>query len=244
MQNSKKKAIVKSLVFLLIVGIIFISGKYLRGSEVIPQVLQYVERLGFWAPVFFTLIYILISGVVIPAVILNIITGTLFGIFWGMMIVTVGSAVSSSIKFFLARYLLRESITRKIERNDKLKAIDQIIEKDGWKILLILRNVPVVNSMLLNYICGITRMKFMDFTVASVIGRLPLSAVCVYLGYVARYAYITELSAHGMKHPVVEKAALLIGLAAVTAATVYLIHLSRKVLARRAPSVVAQASAE
>ncbi|MFC1674531.1 TVP38/TMEM64 family protein [Candidatus Omnitrophota bacterium] len=143
----------------------------------------------------------------------------------------IGSTVSSASKFLLARYLLRESITRKIERNDKLKAIDQIIEKDGWKMLMILRNVPVVNSMLLNYICGITKMKFKDFVVASAIGRMPTSLMYVYLGYIARYAYVEDVA----KHPAIEKFVLFFGLAAIIGASIYLIHLSKKVLTEKAP---------
>jgi len=230
---------IKILILLLVIALSFLAARYCRDNSLTAQILAAIEQLGFWAPVFYVLLYVLISGIVIPSIVIKVFAGTLFGVFWGVVIVSLAATMSSSIKFIFARYLFREKILKKVESNRNLKAIDQVIEEDGWKMLMILRNVPVLNSMFLNYICGLTRMKFRDFALASLIGRLPTTIMYVYLGYVVRYAYKPKLGSDGGKDFLVEKIVIFIGLAATIAACFYLIHLSKRVLAKRAPAITA-----
>ncbi len=227
----------KIIALLLVAAVVFFVVKYFRQNIDLEQVLAAIERLGFWAPVFYILVYILISGVVIPSIIIKIFAGTLFGVIGGTVLASIAATISSSIKFIFARYLFRESILKKVEKNNNLKAIDQVIERDGWKMLMILRNVPVLNSMLLNYICGLTRMKFKHFALASFIGRLPTTVMYVYLGYIVRYTYRAKPAIGSGHYLVLEKIVLFIGLAAAIAASFYLIHVSKKVLAQKAPAI-------
>ncbi|MBN1912986.1 MAG: TVP38/TMEM64 family protein [Candidatus Omnitrophica bacterium] len=214
----------------LFIGIVFITSRFFQRNSAVTAVLDRISHAGLWAPVLYSLCYVLISGVLVPAVVLNVFAGTLFGLAWGVVIVTFASTISMSVKFLLARYLFRESVIKKIEKNERLKAVDNIIEKDGWKMLIILRNVPVVSSMLLNYICGITKMRFKDYVLASFIGRLPTTFVCVYFGYILKYAYLQKAPAD---YPALSKLLLFIGLLAMGWASFYMAHLSRKVLAQR-----------
>ena len=236
--NFNNKTIKKVFLPALILLAIFIATKYCQRYISAPEVLAAVEGAGLWAPVLYILMYILISGVLIPSVVIKIFAGTLFGVAGGLIVATVGATLSSSVKFLLARYLFRESVLKRIKKSERLQALDQVIEKDGWKILAILRNVPVVNSMFLNYICGVTKMSFKDFTIASFVGRLPTTIMYVYFGYMVRYTYVKGFIAEDGMHLTFKKIILYIGLAAIIAASFYLVHLSRKALVKKVPSVI------
>lgn len=231
------KPYLKFLIAVLFIGTVFMLLRYWRANIIISDILAIIEQVGFWAPIFYIIVYVLISGILIPSIVIKIFAGTIFGVFWGVVLVSVAATLSSSIKFFLARYLFRENILKKIKKSENLMAIDRLIEADGWKMLLILRNVPVVSSMLLNYICGLTKMGFKDFAVASFIGRLPTSIMYVYFGYIVRYVYTLELPADTREYLTLEKIMLFIGLMATVGASFYVFHLCRKILTKRMPSM-------
>lgn len=232
-----RKSLPKLLVLFLILILFFLSIKCGKDAAIAEKVFEFVNRLGSWGPAFYVVLYILISGILIPSIAIKIFAGTLFGIGWGIILVSIAATLSSSIKFLLARYLFREAVQKKVEKSEKLKAIDRAIEREGWKMLIILRNVPVVNSMLLNYICAITKIKFKDFAIASFIGRLPTSIMYIYLGHIARYAYKTGWKAYSIKQLTVEKTIVFTGLLAALGATLYLIHISKNILNKKAPSI-------
>ena len=135
--------------------------------------------------------------------------------------------------FRILKYFFKDRIQKKINKNEKLAAIDDLIEKDGWKMLMMLRNVPIINSMFLNYICGITKMTFSRFAIASLIGRLPTSIMYVYIGYMARYAYGMQRA----DYTHVDRYIIYLGLFAAVGSTLYLIYLCKKTLKKKAPSI-------
>ena len=221
----------KTLLLIVAVVLTFIAAKYWQGSISVHQLFEYVEGMGIWAPISYVALYILISGILIPSILFKIFAGTLFGVTNGVVLVSIASTISSLIKFLLARYFFRDSVAQKIRQNPKLRNIDNVIKKDGWKILIMLRNVPVVSSMFLNYICGVTKMRTNDFIVASFIGRLPQTIMYAYMGYML--GYTAGLEAENAMYRTFEWVVLFIGLAATIGFSFYMIHLSKKILAQK-----------
>ncbi len=218
------------IVIILVLCVFYVYAKDIDVSVLIRSVVDLVHSWGIWAPVLFVGIYVLLSGNVIPSVIFKTFAGAAFGIWQGILWVTIGTTISSLIKFFIARYFFRDTIIRKINQNRTLRSIDQLIENDGWKMLIILRNVPIANALFLNYICGVTGMGVKDFASATVIGNLPKTVLFVYVGFVAGYA-----SGVDVKHlfsPTVEKIVLVAGLLATAAATWYMVRWAKRVLAQ------------
>ncbi len=173
---------VKLACWLLMIAAFGILGQKLGVKQMYLQSLDWIKDFHIFAPFLFLGLYLLLAGLFLPALILKISAGFLFGMTQGIILVTIASTISSIIKFLLARHWCRESVAKRIKTNPQWQAIDQLIEEKGWKILLLLRNIPIVSSMFLNYICGLSSMRLKDFIYASSIGRLPSTILYVYLG--------------------------------------------------------------
>lgn len=202
--------------------------KYFHDSSYVQHVFQTIDELGIWAPFIYVLLYVLMSGIFMPSIVFKVFAGTIFGVFMGIIWVSLASSISSLIKFLLARYFLQDKIHQKIQKNEGMRRLDALIERDGWKMLLLLRNVPVANSMFLNYICGVTQMKVRDFVVASFIGRLPTTFLYVYLGYLVGYS--SGIDGTNDTRVTFEWILLWIGLLASVALTYYVIYISKKLV--------------
>ncbi|MGE0268700.1 MAG: TVP38/TMEM64 family protein [Candidatus Omnitrophota bacterium] len=203
-------------------------AKHFQGNIYVQQIFDRIDHLGFWTSVLFVVLYIFMSGIFIPSVVFRVFAGTIFGVFQGVLLVSIGATISSFIKFLMARYLFQDAINRKIQNNESLKKLDEMIEKDGWKMLLLLRNIPVANAMFLNYICGVTKMSSKDFILASFIGRLPTTFLYVYLGYLV--GYTSGIDGANQTRVTFEWVMLWAGLLASVGLTYYVIYISKRMV--------------
>jgi uncharacterized membrane protein YdjX (TVP38/TMEM64 family) len=145
---------------------------------------QWVDGLGFWGPAAFVLGYAIAVVAFVPASLLTLGAGAIFGIAHGVIYVFVAATVGSCLAFLVSRYLARSAVERKLEGKPKFSAIDRAVEAEGLKIVFLLRLTPVVPFNLLNYALGLTRVRFADYAIASV-GMLPGTLLYVYSGKLA-----------------------------------------------------------
>ncbi|MBZ0167028.1 MAG: VTT domain-containing protein [Candidatus Omnitrophica bacterium] len=218
----------KSVGAALIVLVLWIFSKNLQGNVFIQEFFASIQQLGLWAPVLYVVFYILLSGILLPSVVFKIFAGTVFGVFHGVLLASVAACISSWIKFLFARYFFQESISKKIQASAKWRRLDRLIEREGWKMLLLLRNIPAGNALFLNYLCGVTKMSSRDFVLSSFVGRLPTTFLYVYLGYLVGYS--SGIDGANPTRVTFEWVLLGVGLLATVALTYYVIHLSKKLL--------------
>lgn len=150
----------------------------------IGSFIQWVQALGTGGLAIYTLFYV--GGVVLffPGIILTAGAGLLYGVVVGTLIVSPASVLGATLAFLIARYMARDWVSRKLEKYPNFKAIDRAIEKNGFKMILLLRLQPVVPFNLLNYALGLTRIRLRDYVLASWIGMFPATVLYVYLGSV------------------------------------------------------------
>lgn len=139
---------------------------------------------------FFTL-YVLVAALSLPgAAILTLAAGALFGLIEGFVVVSFASSLGALLAFLVSRYLLRDSIKSKFP--ERLKAIDQGVQKEGAFYLFTLRLVPVFPFFLVNLLMGVTGIKAWTFYWVSQIGMLAGTVVYVNAG--TQLAEINSLS--------------------------------------------------
>jgi pyruvate/2-oxoglutarate dehydrogenase complex dihydrolipoamide dehydrogenase (E3) component/uncharacterized membrane protein YdjX (TVP38/TMEM64 family) len=132
------------------------------------------------AAVFFA-IYVAAAALSIPgAVILTLAAGAMFGLGWGLLLVSFASSVGALLAFLVARYLLRDGIQARFGK--ALAPINEGVAKDGTFYLLTLRLVPVFPFWLINLLMGLTPMRAGRFYVVSQLGMLAGTAVYVNAG--------------------------------------------------------------
>jgi uncharacterized membrane protein YdjX (TVP38/TMEM64 family) len=154
------------------------------GGGYIQPFAQWVDGLGFWGPAVFSLGYVIAVVAFVPASLLTLGAGAIFGIAEGVICVFFAATVGSCLAFLVSRYLARAAIERKLEGEPKFAAIDRAVAEDGLKIVFLLRLTPVVPFNLLNYALGLTRVRFAHYAIASV-GMLPGTLLYVYSGKLA-----------------------------------------------------------
>src|SRR5438874_3486255 len=129
----------------------------------------------------FSAVYVLITGASIPgATVLTLAAGSVFGLLWGIVLVSFASALGATIAFIVARYLLRDFVRRRFERQSA--AVDAGIKKDGIFYLLALRLVPIFPFFLINLVMGLTAIPVTTFYWVSQLGMLPGTIVYVNAG--------------------------------------------------------------
>ncbi|MDT0619135.1 FAD-dependent oxidoreductase [Salinisphaera sp. P385] len=132
------------------------------------------------AAAFFT-VYVLVTALSIPgAAVMTLATGAVFGLGWGLLIVSFASSVGATLAFLVARFLLRDGVQRRFGR--RLTAINRGVEKDGAFYLFALRLVPAFPFFVINLAMGLTPIRTATFYVVSQIGMLPGTVVYVNAG--------------------------------------------------------------
>ncbi|HXK22038.1 MAG TPA: TVP38/TMEM64 family protein [Myxococcota bacterium] len=216
----------------LALGGLALVALFLIGRSVgdrIPAFAAWVQQLGFWGPLVFVAGYALAVVAFVPASLMTLAAGAIFGVTRGTLYVFLAATLGSCAAFLVARYLARGAVERRIAGNPRFAAIDRAIGAEGRKIVLLLRLSPVFPFNLLNYALGLTRVRFSDYAVAA-IGMLPGTLLYVYLGRVVGDLAALAGGVRPERGPG-QSLLLGIGLVATVVATVYVTRIARRALA-------------
>jgi uncharacterized membrane protein YdjX (TVP38/TMEM64 family) len=179
--NSKRPAL-KIAAAAIGLGALVVLGEIAGGS--IEAFAHWVDGLGFWGPAVFVLGYATAVVAFVPASLLTLGAGAIFGIVHGATYVFVAATLGASLAFLVSRYFARSAIEKKIQGKPKFAAIDRAVSEEGLKIVFLLRLTPAVPFNLLNYALGLTRVRFVDYLIACV-GMIPGTLLYVYSGKLA-----------------------------------------------------------
>lgn len=190
--------------------------------------LQWVDSLGSVGAIAFILIYVIATVAFLPGSILTLGAGVVFGVIFGTIYVFIGATLGAILAFLVARYLAREWVADKIEHNEQFKAIDEVVGKEGLKIVLLTRLSPVFPFNLLNYAYGVTQVSIQDYIFGSV-GMIPGTIMYVYIGSLA--GNLATLGTGSSEvNPVVQWSVRIIGFLATVGVTVYVTKIAQKAL--------------
>jgi len=111
--------------------LLFAAAKYFHVQELLKEALAGIAVLGMWGPVIFIAIYVLACVLFIPGAILTLGAGFIFGVLKGTIIVSVASTLGAISAFLVGRHLAREWVAKKIAGNEKFKAVDEAVAREG-----------------------------------------------------------------------------------------------------------------
>ena len=227
----KSKLLVLLLVAaLVIVFFVFDLGKYLNLEYLKSQqagIAAYYQANPLQTGLTFFAVYVAVTALSLPgAAIMTLVAGAIFGLIWGVVIVSFASSIGAMLAFLVARFLLRDSIQAKF--GDKLKAFNAGVEKEGAFYLFTLRLVPAFPFFVINVVMGLTTMKALTFFWVSQVGMLAGTVVFVFAGQ--KLSEITSLK--GILSPGLVGAFVLIGILPIVAKKIIGSFKARKVYAR------------
>ena len=182
--NLKKWALALAIIALLMAFFAFDLGRFLSLDYLKQSQATFAEiytRQPLLVAGIYFVIYVVATALSFPgATILTLAGGAIFGLGWGLLIVSFASCIGATLAFLAARFVLRDSIQNRFSQ--RLIEINKGIEKDGAFYLFTLRLVPLVPFFVINLVMGLTRMKTYTFYWVSQLGMLAGTAVYVNAG--------------------------------------------------------------
>ncbi len=176
---SAASKIVKITVGLAALAVLVFFGR--QAGDYFLDFALWVKGQGALGPVIFIAGYAVGVIAAAPAAILTLLAGAIFGLRAGTAWVFIGSTLGSAGAFLVARYLARSAVEKKIAGNAKFAAIDKAVGQQGFKIVFLLRLVPIFPFSLGNYALGLTRVRFRDYILAA-FGTIPGTFLYVFYG--------------------------------------------------------------
>ncbi|KAG0483441.1 hypothetical protein HPP92_011525 [Vanilla planifolia] len=188
-----------SLLFVLVAGIVtaFLT---LPMEKMLKDFLLWIEHnLGPWGPIvleiqlvdanietdafgYRAISYVPLTILAVPASILTLGGGYLFGLPVGFVADSLGATIGATAAFLLGRTIGRSYVISKLRDYPKFQAVAIAIQRSGFKIVLLLRLVPLLPFNMLNYLLSVTPVGVGEYMMASWLGMMPITLALVYVG--------------------------------------------------------------
>lgn len=180
----KKIILVSAIIALIISFFVFDLHQYLDFAYIKSKqqaIAAYYQANPLQSIIIFFVVYVLTTSFSIPgASILSLLAGAIFGLLLGSFLVIFAATIGATIAFWLARYLLGNTIQERYA--DKLKTINTGVEKDGAFYLLTLRLLPIFPFFIINVLMGLTPIRTITYVVTSFFGMLAGTIIFVNVG--------------------------------------------------------------
>lgn len=205
----------KILLLIVLAGLIgayfaFDLGQYLSLESMKAhqdQLVAYKDANPLPTALAFFAVYVAVTALSLPgAAVMSLVIGGVFGLLWGTILVSFASTLGATLAFIIARLLLKDMVQKKF--GDKLKQINEGVEKDGAFYLFGLRLVPLFPFFVINLVMALTPIRTWTYVWVSQLGMLAGTLVFVNAG--TQLAQIESIS--GILSPNLIMSFVLLGL--------------------------------
>ncbi|MFC1570684.1 VTT domain-containing protein [Candidatus Omnitrophota bacterium] len=178
-----------SLVIKLAIGLAIVLGVWwlvkcqcVSLKALTPSALRdYIQSFGNLSAVVYVAAYVLNTISVVPPIApLSLAAGLAFGTAWGSVLLFTAAIIGTSATFMISRFFGRGLIEKALK--GRFKKLDQKLEENGFLTVLFFRVIPLVPYEVLNYACGLSKIKFRDYFLATLLGLIPGVAVASFFG--------------------------------------------------------------
>mmetsp|Transcript_18242 Transcript_18242/g.25913 ORF Transcript_18242/g.25913 Transcript_18242/m.25913 type:complete len:732 (-) Transcript_18242:3-2198(-) len=206
----KRQIICRSLIIIfMIITITFVCldliflKRYLHSW--LHSLLTFMEENPGWGGLSFVGIFVIASLCFFPVPLLSLGAGFVYielyglgiGICVSFLVCYIGYLVGAAICFARSRYLMRRLIVRFSEKYPVVRAVDRAFETMGFRIFLLLRLSPAMPFNALNYIGGITAIKYRSYFLATSVGVIPGLIWTIFVG--ATFGTVSQKGVDGNK---------------------------------------------
>lgn len=169
--------------FLLLIAAIATAFYTLPVEKFLKDFLVWIKQnLGPWGPLVLALSYIPLTVLAVPASILTLGGGYLFGLPLGFIADSIGATIGATAAFMIGRTIGKPYVIAKLKDYPKFQAVAIAIQRSGFKIVLLLRLVPLLPFNMLNYLLSVTPVGIVEYMIASWLGMMPITFALVYVG--------------------------------------------------------------
>jgi len=150
--------------------------------EGLNRLRDWIDGFGIAAPLVFVAIYVVATVAFVPGTPLSLLAGLVFGPVFGTLWAVIGATIGATLSFLVGRYAARGLVEGWTANNERVKRLDEGVERQGWRMLLITRLVPVFPFNLQNYAYGITRIGLGTYVLLTAVCIIPGAAVYTFAG--------------------------------------------------------------
>jgi len=134
-----------------------------------------------WGPLAFIGLYMVWPLAFLPAAIMTLLGGVLFGPVLGTLCSLTGASLGALNAFLISRYLAGNWIHKHYP--GRLDLVRQGVMEQGLIFVIVARMLPLFPYSFLNYALGVTPIRVRHFIIGSLIGMSPTIAAYSYLGW-------------------------------------------------------------
>ncbi len=182
-------------------------------ADYITRAQTTIGGMEIWGGVLYPALFAGCNLLLLPGGIVAMGSGLFFGLWWGFLLNMLGCLAGAAAAFGISRAVGRQWIERRFFSDPKWAALDGLIARDGWKIIFLSQVHPLFPTSLLNYLYGITRIRFGTCMLWIALGQAPGLFLYAYLGTLAQFSL--KILRH-QTHPQPHEYALWIGGLALT----------------------------
>jgi uncharacterized membrane protein YdjX (TVP38/TMEM64 family) len=143
---------------------------------------DWIGGFGVAAPLVFIAIYVVATVAFLPGTPLSLLAGLVFGPVFGTLWAVIGATIGATLAFLVGRYAARGLVEGWTSNNERLKKLDEGVERQGWRMLLITRLVPLFPFNLQNYAYGLTKIGLGTYVLLTAVCIVPGAAVFTFAG--------------------------------------------------------------
>ena len=182
MGKLKSSPWLKLFLVIAFLAVIFFALRYFNvdfSKITVESFKESIDSFGIWGPVIYIVLYVFRPLILFPAAVFSASAGAIWGL-KGLIYLVIGANLSAIAEFLIARYFAREMVEKLIK--GKFSNVDKAVEQRGFITVLLIRLIPNVPWDIQNLALGLTKVKFRDYALATLIGILPGSFALVYFG--------------------------------------------------------------
>ena len=151
----------------------------------LEEIKTWVLGHGAWAAVIYIATFVVLPIFFFPVPVIVLAGGTIFGLFKGTLYTMIGVLINTPIMYFIGRFLLKDFVHNFVNNHmsEKLRnALQSTNQKVLALVLFIIRLSPIFSYNLVNYISGVTEIKFLPYILTTIAGVLPGVIVFINIG--------------------------------------------------------------
>jgi len=178
----RNMAAIKTLALIVALAAVFTLVKFTSLGEVLTQsnLQNQIGALGALAPIGFVAVYAVATAFGVPATIFTVTGGALFGWMAGALLSALGATFGASGSFIMSRALAHDFMMEKFGRTPWFKKLDEGICNGGLFFIMFVRIVPIFPFSGTNFSAGLTKIKFRDYFLGTLLGVMPASFIFTY----------------------------------------------------------------
>jgi len=186
----------KFYIFIFLTFLVILTSLILNSNGYLLLLYDHFKELplGIILPLAYLSLYIISSF--FPLTLLSILGASIFPFYEAFILAIVGDTIFFTLAFYMTRWFGREYVREYEGNHPKLKKFSTSFNKNSFLYVFLLRLTFIIPRQAINTLAGLSKMKFRNYILASILGITPVIFASILLvnGYHMKESYLIVIS--------------------------------------------------